>query len=198
MYAELCEQHLQSGSLGRGWNGKGGGRKTEREREGNEWRGGMTAVSRADGRARAGDIHAPLKQVLQNGIIRIREGGLCCAGFWKDCPGHKMAGVTDPSRKAGPGTVRKGKVSRELSAGGCLLRPSMVSFLESFQRSVPLTAAVFPRRGNGNDTLLSTTEQRQDNMLRLVEDWGSQGRDILKDKCCVIKASDLELEYCTV
>lgn len=33
MYAELCEQHLQSGSLGRGWNGKGGGRKTERERE---------------------------------------------------------------------------------------------------------------------------------------------------------------------
>jgi len=32
MYAELCEQHLQSGSLGRGWNGKGGGRKTERER----------------------------------------------------------------------------------------------------------------------------------------------------------------------
>lgn len=44
----------------------------------------------------------------------------------------------------------------------------LVSFLESFQRSVPLTAAVFPRRGNGNDTLLSTTEQRQDNMLRLV------------------------------
>lgn len=40
-------------------------------------------------------------------------------------------------------------------------------FLESFQRSVPLTAAAFPRRGNGNDTLLSTAEQRQDNMLRL-------------------------------
>lgn len=24
-----------------------------------------------------------------------------------------------------------------------------------------------------------------------AEDWGSQGRDILKDKCCVIKALDL-------
>lgn len=33
MYAELCEQHLQSGSLGRGRNGKGGGRKNgEREK----------------------------------------------------------------------------------------------------------------------------------------------------------------------
>lgn len=31
MYTELCEQHLQSGSLGRGWNGKGGGVKMERE-----------------------------------------------------------------------------------------------------------------------------------------------------------------------
>lgn len=102
MYAEMCEQHLQSGSLGRGWNGKGGGRKngergngcvlsppislweresggesTQKEGRGvcvcslecvcvwccsNEWRGGMTAVSQADGRARAGDVRTPLKR----------------------------------------------------------------------------------------------------------------------------------------
>lgn len=59
------------------WERESGGESTQKEGRGvcvcslecvcvwccsNEWRGGMTAVSQADGRARAGDVRTPLKR----------------------------------------------------------------------------------------------------------------------------------------
>lgn len=55
MYAELCEQHLQSGSLGRGRNGKGGGRKNGEREKGCVYLvgGGISLWERESGRESA-------------------------------------------------------------------------------------------------------------------------------------------------